>query len=389
MRLSGWKTEILDDLAEVITGSTPSTKDQSYYGHDVPFVSPADLGAVKYIATTQKWLSKKGFEKARKLPRNSVLFTCIGSTIGKIGIAARELATNQQINALVVNGKVDSEYLYYSLSRLAPQIKRLAGTQAVPLINKTDFSQTQIDYPPMAEQKKIAEILSTWDKAIELASKELDGLKKRLRAEILKLCWLNQETKGQVIRLGDHLQATGTLIKWDDSKQYPLASIRRRSGGIFHRETLLGSQILTKKLKLLSTKCFVISRMQVVHGAWGTTKERDLGMYVSDSYDLLVPKKGSLIELDYLDYLSRTRQMYRLALICSHGVHIEKMTFDLDDFLNQKVRVPSVDDQKLTAAYLQARDVEIERLTMLISLCQIQKQGLMQKLLTGKIRVKV
>ncbi len=87
------------EVAEIVTGSTPSTKDPDNYGELIPFVKPPDLNG-SIIYETGSYLSEKGSKLARVIPRNSVLVGCIGS-LGKIGIAGRELATNQQINALV------------------------------------------------------------------------------------------------------------------------------------------------------------------------------------------------------------------------------------------------------------------------------------------------
>ena len=131
-----WEVKRIKDFGPVITGSTPSTLDSENYGGRYMFVSPADLSEdAKYIMTTEKTLSDKGYSQARRIPKGSILFTCIGSTIGKIGIASQDLATNQQINSIVTNG----EYLFYALSFQSNRIKILANEQAVPIINKSDF----------------------------------------------------------------------------------------------------------------------------------------------------------------------------------------------------------------------------------------------------------
>ena len=93
-----WKEKKLDDIGEIITGNTPSTQDSENYGNEFMFCSPADMGDNKYILKTGKMLSQKGFDISRKLPGGSVLVTCIGSTIGKIGIASKEMTSNQQID---------------------------------------------------------------------------------------------------------------------------------------------------------------------------------------------------------------------------------------------------------------------------------------------------
>jgi len=110
---SDWNVQKLTNIAEICTGSTPPTSDQNNYGDDYYFVSPADLGKGRIILNAEKKLSLKGFNLSRKYPKNSILFTCIGSTIGKSGIADIELTSNQQINAIFPNNTFDSDYLYY------------------------------------------------------------------------------------------------------------------------------------------------------------------------------------------------------------------------------------------------------------------------------------
>ena len=113
-----WGIIPIGALGEVLTGSTPPTNDRSNYGNDYLFVSPADLGKSKWILNTEKKLSKKGFDISRIFPIGSILFTCIGSTIGKSGIASKVLTSNQQINAVLPTDKYDSEHIYYSLQLL-------------------------------------------------------------------------------------------------------------------------------------------------------------------------------------------------------------------------------------------------------------------------------
>lgn len=171
MRPCKWKRVSIADVAAVVTGTTPPTSDSSNYGLEIPFVTPGDLGEHKYVFSTAKYLSRKGAEKARVIPTGSTLFTCIGSTIGKVGIAGEPLTTNQQINAAIPNN-ISAEFLCYSLYYIAERIKRIAGVQAVPIINKTEF-ENQLFYAPVCRdvQEKIASLLSIWDLTIEKAAR--------------------------------------------------------------------------------------------------------------------------------------------------------------------------------------------------------------------------
>ena len=111
-----WEICKVGDFGKIITGNTPPTKDiENYENGQYLWVSPADLGLLKSITETKTKLSKKGFDKTRALPAGSVLVTCIGSTIGKMGMTTRETSTNQQINAIVVNKSNNNEFVYYAV----------------------------------------------------------------------------------------------------------------------------------------------------------------------------------------------------------------------------------------------------------------------------------
>ncbi|QKQ71846.1 restriction endonuclease subunit S [Acinetobacter sp. 10FS3-1] len=130
-----WNSSALVDISQIITGSTPTTSKREYYNGEFLFVSPADIQENRYIETTKTTLTVEGFDKCRHIPENSVLFVCIGSTIGKVAQNKVTCATNQQINAVIPNKGYSSDFLYLQLKKLAPNIKLNAGAQAVPLIN--------------------------------------------------------------------------------------------------------------------------------------------------------------------------------------------------------------------------------------------------------------
>jgi len=183
-----WVEKTLGELAEIATGTTPPTRDLENYGSEYCFVSPADLGKGKYINETIKNLSAKGFALSRIFPTDSIMVTCIGSTIGKIGIATKTLTSNQQINAIFPNDNFISEYIYYQLSLNALKIKQMASEQAVPMINKTEFSEFVVSFPTLKEQKAIAQILSDMDAEItqlETKKEKYQAIKQGMMQELL------------------------------------------------------------------------------------------------------------------------------------------------------------------------------------------------------------
>lgn len=90
-----WKKCIIQDYGEVITGNTPPTSNSEYYNNgSYLWASPADLGIGKKINDTKTKLSLLGFKKTRVIPQGSILVTCIGSTIGKMGMATETMSSN-------------------------------------------------------------------------------------------------------------------------------------------------------------------------------------------------------------------------------------------------------------------------------------------------------
>jgi|CZKV01.1.fsa_nt_gi type I restriction enzyme S subunit len=172
-----WVVKSIGQLGAVITGSTPSTVQPEYYGGDRLFVSPADISDDRFIEKTKTTLTELGFRETRPIKANSILFVCIGSTIGKIAQNRHECATNQQINSVVPNSNNSDGFVYYALSGLADHIANLAGIQAVPIVNKSLFSSVELAVPKLPEQNRIADCLSSLDETIFAQSQKLEALK--------------------------------------------------------------------------------------------------------------------------------------------------------------------------------------------------------------------
>ena len=105
----------LESLARLISGRTPEREQKEYYAESgTPWVKIENLDQ-GYIREASEYLSEQGKEKVNLVPENSVLFSIVG-TVGKVGIAGRELATNQQIVSLIFDEtRVLPLYGYYAL----------------------------------------------------------------------------------------------------------------------------------------------------------------------------------------------------------------------------------------------------------------------------------
>jgi len=172
-----WEEKSIGDFGTVVTGSTPSTARRDYYDGGIPFVSPADISDLRFVHGTKTTLTPLGFDETRPIKANSVLFVCIGSTIGKVAQNSRDCATNQQLNAVVPNSKHSNGFVYFAFSHNAERIAKLAGRQAVPIINKSLFSSVKVAVPKLKEQERIADCVSCLDELILGNSNKLEALK--------------------------------------------------------------------------------------------------------------------------------------------------------------------------------------------------------------------
>lgn len=179
-----WEEKKLAEIGEIITGKTPSTKDEKNWEGEIQFVTPTDINNSKYQFFTQRKVSEN--IKLKILPVGTIMFTCIAS-IGKMSISTEKCITNQQINSIIVNKNIYNEYIYYILLNLVPKIQASQSTTTLSIINKSEFSKFIIELPRLEEQEKIANFLSDIDKKIELLENKLQLLKKEKKGIMQKL----------------------------------------------------------------------------------------------------------------------------------------------------------------------------------------------------------
>jgi len=162
-----WEIKELKAVCEVVTGTTPPKADTTNYGNDVPFFKPPHLWD-SIISETEEMLTNIGASKARVVPPNTVLVTCIGN-LGRTGLVKKEAAFNQQINAILENENLSGRFIFYQAQspNFKRQLEKLATGTTVSIVNKGNFETIKIVIPPLPEQQaivsKIEELFSELD----------------------------------------------------------------------------------------------------------------------------------------------------------------------------------------------------------------------------------
>lgn len=184
--MKGWEKKQVQDLGEVITGNTPSKKEEKYWNGDFVWITAQDFKG-KYINDSILKLTNIGKDKARVIPKNSVLVTCIAS-IGLNAINKIECSTNQQINAICCRQEYNYEYVYYLATYNTKNLKQLAGQTAVPIITKKSFEEFEVyAIENYDEQQKIADCLSSLDELIDATSRKVEILKEHKKGLMQQL----------------------------------------------------------------------------------------------------------------------------------------------------------------------------------------------------------
>lgn len=145
----GWTQKKIFDLGEIITGKTPSTSKEQYYGGNIPFVKIPDMHDCVFPITTEVSLTNEGAntQKNKYIPQNGIMVSCI-ATVGLVNIAIEPCQTNQQINSIILNNEQDLYYVYSSMKRLKELLEGVGSNGAtITNVNKTKFGKLEVVYP--------------------------------------------------------------------------------------------------------------------------------------------------------------------------------------------------------------------------------------------------
>lgn len=182
---------ILDELSkEIICGKTPSTKNESYYGGDIPFITIPDMHDKVYVIKTERYLSEEGANSQIKkfLPRNSICVSCIG-TAGLVALVNESSHTNQQINSIIPKENVSPYYVYSLMKTLKDKIISLGqcGSTIVNL-NKVQFSKLEVLIPTeqsMSEFDQRVKPMFEQINLLQLENEKLSSLRDSLLPKLM------------------------------------------------------------------------------------------------------------------------------------------------------------------------------------------------------------
>lgn len=387
----------LGDIAKISSGSTPARNNQDFWNGDIPWVSTGELSS-GFVNETREHVSLRAVhETSLKLLKPGTLLMAMYGQGKTRGIVARLniTATTNQACASIEIKKDEPSYVYYFLQFRYESIRKLSNGGSQKNLSTEIIKKIKISLPPIAEQRKIAEILSAQDRVIELKTKLLDEkkrLKKYLCQTLLsgKRRFPSYHEPWNKVCLSSILKEKTINCKNQNLRVYSVSV----DVGVVDQIEHLGRSYAARDI----SKYTVVEKGDVIYTKsptglfpFGIVKQSqmDASGAVSPLYAVYSPKS---IELGYLlhTYFSYPLNTTNyLKSLIQRGPK-NTMSISNSDFLKKALHLPVDKDEiaRLSDLFKQI-DIEIRIMANNIEQENLKKKALMQQLLTGKIRVTV
>lgn len=378
-----WKRTTLEPLIKIRSGDSPSLHTLSRT-EGVPFVKVEDLNNCrKYQVTSREFITSK----VSPIPEGSVIFPKRGAAIlnNKIRLTAAPMCLDTNMMALTVTSdELHADFLFYTLSHA--RLHAIADTSTIPQLNNKHINPFVILLPSISEQKQIATILSTWDRAIELNARLIAAKQQRKDALLQTLFTgkvrLPRFAKGHwsACQLGDI--ASNSTRRNGTTKSPQVYSVTNSVGMVPMSVDVIGESI--NRYKTVGKHDFAYNPMRLNVGSIAMWNG-DVDVLVSPDY--VVFQCGDELDAEFLNHFRMTHFWHQFVNRSGGGSVRVRIYFS--DLAEMPLKLPPLDEQKAIAAVLNTQDWEIELLRKKLDALRRQKKGLMQQLLTGKVRVNV
>ena len=391
-----WKKVKLGDVVKMSSGGTPSKDNASFWNGDIPWISALEMHK-NFVEEAKLNITEEALKKGSSLAKkNDLLLLTRGSMLWKripVCLCLRDVAFNQDVKCLHTDKKLNSTFLLYWFGCMEPKIMHMVVGTGIGAgkLESSGILDLDVDMTPNEEQKKIAATLSVWDSAIEKMEKLIDA-KESLLTEYGKELFGRTEQKQNenwsTIALSDVLNEHGD--KSTGKEEVFSVSVHK---GLVNQIEHLGRSFAAKDTSNYNRVHYgdiVYTKSPTGDFPLGIVKQSLIkeDVIVSPLYGVFTPKTfelGAILDFYFSSPINANNYLHPVA---QKGA---KNTINITNkkFLSAKLRLPiDVKEQKKIAQFVQATKKEMAVLQEILENYKKQKQGLMQKLLTGQWRVK-
>ncbi|WP_132834322.1 MULTISPECIES: restriction endonuclease subunit S [unclassified Pseudomonas] len=391
-----WRNLPITKVARLESGHTPSKRNSNYWGGGVNWISLFDTQGLSRneISTTEKTITAEGLNNssARLLPAGTVVFSRT-ATVGKVSIMATSMATSQDFANYICGPGLHNIFLVYLFRSMGRTWKTLMAGSIHNTIYMPTFKALKIVVPPLSEQKAIAQALSDTDVLIESLDQLLTKKRQIKQGTMQELLTGQRRLPGfsggwkkkRLAQLAD-IRSGGTPSTsqseyWDgDILWCTPTDITGLNGHKYLSDT--NRKITSLGLSVSSTE--LIPENSIVMTSRATIGECAINLLplcTNQGFKNFIPFDG--VDIEFLYYLL-SAQKQKFISLCGGSTFLEIGKSQLAIY---EVRVPELKEQTAIATILSAMDEGIVTLETQLQKARHLKQGMMQELLTGRIRL--
>ena len=332
----------------------------------------------KNITETKTKLSFSGFKKTRNIPKGSVLVTCIGSTIGKMGMATETMSTNQQINSIVVNGKSNSNFVYYAICRAFPRYLSEVGVQAVPILSKSNFEKLPNYITCRKEQDKIGYFFNLLDERIATQNKIIEKLESLIKGLSQRLLSPKQGWTSYKLDELCQIKSGYSGIQVSFQTAYKVSRIETISNHCINMSRIGFVKEIPQEYKL-RVGDILFSNINSVQYIGNTAFiDKDYGLYHGMNLLRIVPDSRIVFPRFIHLFLCSERLLRHFQSICNKAV--SQASINQTSLGKTIMTIPSYKEQQHICSIIESVERKLDIETSLLKMLQYQKQYLLRQM---------
>jgi len=379
-----WDIKKIKNFTNITTGATPNTRIEKFWGGDIKWMSSGELNQ-KFIYDVKGRITVEGLKNSstKLLPKNCILIGLAGQgkTRGTVAINYVKLCTNQSIAAIYPNENYISNYLFYNLEYRYNELRSLStGDGGRGGLNLTIIRNLDIIFPPKPEQKAIATALS-----------DIDNLINSLEQLIAKKEAIKKATMQQLLTGKKRLK--GFSGEWEEKKLEDISKIKmgHSPSSIYYNTKGIGLPLIQGNADIKDRKTIIRNyTSQITRRAYKNdiimSVRAPVGEISKATFDACIGRGVCAITIknDFLyHYLIHLEPKWSTI---STGSTFDSVTSD--EVRSLLIYLPEDDqEQQAIAEILSDMDKEIEVLKSKLDKSKAIKTGMMQELLTGRVRL--
>ena len=367
-----WNKYTINDLATVVGGGTPDTTVKSYWGGDIQWFTPSEIGKNKYVDFSKRTITRDGLDNssAKLLPLHTILLSS-RATVGECSIASNECTTNQGFQSLIAK-QCNIDFLYYLIQTKKKDLIRNACGSTFLEISANEIRKIKVAVPVQNEQEQIAKLLSLIDERIATQNKIIEDLKK-LKSAIIHRCYSSQTN---MIPLSELLKQCSDRNRSGSDLQ--VLSVSNKYGFIAQSDQFEDREVAsddTSNYKVVKKGMFAYNPARINVGS--------IALYEMDSNGIVSPMyvcfttKSELLP-SYLKYYFASQTFKHEMYKRLEGSVRLCLTFE--ELCNIEIHLPSIEQQKNISKYISKIENNLSLVDSIFSKYQQQRRYLLSQM---------